>query len=293
MIKLLLKYKKGVSPIVTTLFIMAIIIAAISVSLGMIYPSLEELNESIELDANGSSLLSLDQELKTLMLSGGEAKIFKKIDTIGSGLIIGDDQSIKAINLIQEDLGGDQSNLCSPIYLIQSRLLIRQVSDQNIIGKDTTIYLTGSGFQELYFLNSSTKSILPWSMITEVRFSDQNIYTILTYRNLISIEREIDLPTINVTINIQSVEFTFLNGKTEAAGNPTLGIEYKGLNITSTSQFATLSYLNYQNFWLKTQTTLSPGSTSVIEQPYTHEVPENGFLNVKIQFITHMFDISM
>ena len=54
---------------------MAIILSAIAATLGIIRPSLDELDEQIELEAISASLITFDQSLRALMLGGTEGTV--------------------------------------------------------------------------------------------------------------------------------------------------------------------------------------------------------------------------
>ncbi|MHA2251875.1 MAG: hypothetical protein ACXAD7_16040 [Candidatus Kariarchaeaceae archaeon] len=287
----LLRSKRALSPVVSALFLFGVILGAIAVSLGIIYPQLDELNETVNLETAATSLLTLDQDMKNLILSGGTGSIVTTLDLGDSGLLIGDETSSIVLNLMKDD-----QFLTNPYYMKQSRLIVRHKTDQDVVAQDTTLYLTGSGYQELYFLNSTTKDSIPWTMLTEVRFSDQYIYTIFSYRNIITASKIVaDLTfQVNVTLEIQSVNFNFLNTNQTGSSNPTLDVEYTGMNITSTPWLPSLTSPTYLYFILKSQTNLYLSGSSLNENPLTHEVPESpGELNVQLQFITHNFDISI
>ncbi|MHA2170987.1 MAG: hypothetical protein ACXAB7_13930 [Candidatus Kariarchaeaceae archaeon] len=296
MIRLLFRSKRGLSPVVSALFLFVIIFVAIAVSLGIIYPNLDQLDETISLETAAASFLSIDSDLKEMMLSGGKGKTTKLIDIGLSGLLIGDNSSKSSLNTLLIDDGGIVSTLGSPFSLDQSRIIIQQSTDQNVLNKNTVSYISGSGFQDLYFLNSSKKSVIPWTMIVEKRFQNNFVYTMLTYRNIMTIDRTVVEKAaqleVNLTISIQSVKFNFVNHIELGSTNPTLTINYQGINSTTTPWLTPILYFDGYR-WIKvdTSTALSLNDeVAVNEQPLTHEVTDE--LNIRYEFVTHIFDIS-
>jgi hypothetical protein len=296
MIRLLFRSKRGLSPVVSALFLFVIIFVAIAVSLGIIYPNLDQLDETISLETAAASFLSIDSDLKEMMLSGGKGKTTKLIDIGLSGLLIGDNSSKSSLNTLLIDDGGIVSTLGSPFSLDQSRIIIQQSTDQNVLNKNTVSYISGSGFQDLYFLNSSKKSVIPWTMIVEKRFQNNFVYTMLTYRNIMTIDRTVVEKAaqleVNLTISIQSVKFNFVNHIELGSTNPTLTINYQGINSTTTPWLTPILYFDgYRWIKLDTSTALSLNDeVAVNEQPLTHEVTDE--LNIRYEFVTHIFDIS-
>ena len=225
-----------------------------------------------------------------------EGKTTKLIEIGQTGLLIGDNSSKSILNTLLLDDVGIVGTLGSPLYLDQSRIIIQQSTDQNVLDKNTVSYLTGSGFQDLYFLNSSKKSVIPWTMIVEKRFQNNLVYTMLTYRNIITIDRTVVEKAaqleVNLTISIQSVKFNFVNRIELGSTNPTLTITYHGVNSTITPWLSPVLYFDGYR-WIKfaSSTALSlTDEVAINEQPLTHEVTDE--LNIRYEFVTHIFDIS-
>ncbi|MHA2092622.1 MAG: hypothetical protein ACW98K_17390, partial [Candidatus Kariarchaeaceae archaeon] len=120
--------------------------------------------------------------------------------------------------------------------------------------------------------------------------------TMLTYRNIMTIDRTVVEKAaqleVNLTISIQSVKFNFVNHIELGSTNPTLTINYQGINSTTTPWLTPILYFDGYR-WIKvdTSTALSLNDeVAVNEQPLTHEVTDE--LNIRYEFVTHIFDIS-
>ena len=93
------KSKRGLSPVITTIFLIGIIIAAIGVSLGIIFPSVQELNDQMDLETNSSNLFVLDENFRDMMLNGHTSKLYYTMDLGGTGFLMGDLTSATDIEL--------------------------------------------------------------------------------------------------------------------------------------------------------------------------------------------------
>lgn len=306
----MLRSKKAVSPIIEVLFLMAIIFGAIAFSLTIIYPDLQTMNEQLDLEGNGSNILILDQSLRSLMLSGQAGTVYQSMDIGDGSAIYGDQQSLTQITMFYLDYAGTNTPLSGPTPIgatfneNQTRFIIRQNIYSNFFAHNSYTYLSGSAdTQNMFYLNSTTKSSAPWPILNQSRFNDNYVFSALSYRNIISTERTLDAfsSTINVTIEIQRVQFQFKNNVIfNGDAQQTIRADYQGISvITSPWVNVPNAGQNDRVFYLRTDTTLwnvtsitSPQSNTEI--PFAQDVPTNGALNVRIQFIDHIieFDLS-
>ena len=305
-----LKSRRAVSPIITSIFLMGIIVAAIGVSMGIIIPNMDKLNDQLDLETNSSNLLVLDENFREMMLNGYTNKLFYSMDLGGTGFFMGDITSTSVIQLRLREtepdgtIVDDRPITGSPeapaqYNDTQYRLMIRQKMKSDIISSNSNQYLIGSGDQNIFFLNSTKRASVSWSILNQSRFDDLNVYTALSYRNLISTEKTISNQNldVNVTVTIQRVVFKFVDDLNVSSSYISMQAEYKGVNVT-TYGWNSISFdpVNDKSFYIQTTTDLDFGTNQIInqinsERPYSHEIPSLGQLNFRIQFLDHIIEI--
>jgi hypothetical protein len=102
---------------------------------------------------------------------------------------------------------------------------------------------------------------------------------------------------VNTTISIQRVKFDFVNKLNSSDSFITMQAEYQGINVTTYGwQTIPSSTSVDRRFYLQTTTDLNYGDPSIsglinVEEPYSHEVPGLGKLNIRVQFIDHIIQI--
>ncbi len=305
-----LKSRRAVSPVITTVFLMGIIMAAIGVSLGIIWPNMNSLNDQLDLETNSSNLIVLDENFREMMLNGYTNKLFYTMDLGSSGFFMGDNSSTTTIQLKYRDttpqgqIVEDKSitgSAQSPAQFNEThyRMMIRQNLDSDILSTNTNQYLVGSGSQDIFYLNTTKRASVSWTVLNQSRFSDTNVYTALSYRNLISTEKTISNSNldVNVTIIVQRVIFSFIDQLNVSSSYIYMQAEYKGVDVT-TYGWTTIQNagVNDRSFYIQTTTDLQFGTPSITgqintENPYSHEIPELGKLNVRMQFLDHIIEI--
>ncbi|OLS25428.1 MAG: hypothetical protein HeimC2_18840 [Candidatus Heimdallarchaeota archaeon LC_2] len=307
-----LKSRRALSPVITTIFLMGIIVAAIGVTLGIILPNMDKLNDQLDLETNSSNLIVLDENFREMMLNGYTNKLFYTMDLGASGFLMGDISSTSIIKLMYKDTD-PQGNIVDVGSLnrwapqgiptqfnnTQNRLMIRQNLNSDVISSNTNQYLIGSGDQNIFFLNSTKRASVSWSILNQSRFSDSKVYTSLSYRNLISTEKTISNQNldVNLTVIIQRVIFKFTNNLNSSNSFINMQAEYTGLNVT-TYEWTTIpnAGVNDRSFYIQTITDLQFGTNLINNQintefPYSNEIPGLGTLNVRMQFIDHIIEI--
>ncbi|MDH5403528.1 MAG: hypothetical protein OEY49_13620, partial [Candidatus Heimdallarchaeota archaeon] len=256
MIDRLRRYKRCVSPVVTMLFLFVVLLVGISISLTIIYPQTQELNDQMELSTAGTSLLNLDNAIKEMIINGVDSQTIKGIYTGSFGTFALDQTSqmqfvmyngIIPINLTQYN----------PTY--HNRLQIFQTINQEVVAPNSHSYLVGGSNQDYLFLNSSTRSLAPWTILNQTRPTNSlDVITSLSYRILIDSQSYISDSNLNVTVSLQLVNFIPVNGKTAAnSADPDIIIDYKGIVTNSSNWFSFTD-----DFTLQSALTLSdPSST--------------------------------
>ena len=63
--------------------------AAIGVSLGIIFPNVENLNDQIDLEINSSNLIAIDENFRDMMLNGYTSKLLYSFDLGASSFLFG------------------------------------------------------------------------------------------------------------------------------------------------------------------------------------------------------------
>jgi flagellin-like protein len=174
-----MKSRRGLSPVITTIFLMAIIIAAIGVSLGIILPSVQNLNDQLDLETNASNLMVIDENFRDMMLNGYTTKLFYTMDLGASGFFMGDISSTTSIQLRVQEVDPATSTVTadyrmtelpgSPTFIneTQHRLIIRQELSNDILDTNSHQYLTGSGTQNMFYLNSIQRASVGWTILNQ------------------------------------------------------------------------------------------------------------------------------
>lgn len=283
----LLRSKRALSPVVAAMFLMAIILAAIALTLGIIYPMVNELNDNIELANAGTSIQSLHDDVKTL-ISNGEGGIITRPLEIGSTGYIASDLNSNSKLFFMYTINGVNPQILNIFSEPQNRFIISQSVKEGSVPKNSHSYLEGSGNQGLFFLNDSNKAKLPWGILNQSRGSLDLVNTSLSYRGLITPSKVIDAINgiVKLTISIQIVEFDFPGNLVLAGHNPTIKLEYTNLNVTRTAFSVIPDIIGSDlKFYIKIQTLLEGDTT--IEYPFSHEVPTDGILYVRLEIIKH------
>ena len=308
-----MKSRRGISPVITTIFLMAIIISAIGVTMGIIIPNLEDLDDQLDLETNSSNLLVLDENFRDMMLNGYSSKLFYTLDLGSTSYLLGDISSattiqMKFLRVLQSNPTTTIDNLIpsspqNPTLFNDSysRLIIRQRLTNDIMSKNTNQYLTGSGSQNQFYINSIDRASIGWTNLNQSRFDDSFVYTALSYRNIIAISKTISNSNldVNVTIGIQRVHYEFVGKLNTSFNFASIEAEYKGTNVTSHGWSTVNNLAGYDTtFYIQTTTDLDYGDDSLTgltntEVPYSTEVPGLGELNVRMQFIDHIIQIQM
>lgn len=300
------KSRRGLSPVITSIFLMAMLITGIGISLGIIFPNLEDLNDQLDLETNSSNLIVIDANFREMMLNGFTSKLFYTLDLGSTSFLFGDIASTTTIQMKYETSLPNGDPILPDVLLMQfnesySRLIIRQKLTNDILSKNTNQYLIGSGVQNKFYLNPTDRASIGWTILNQSRFDDSFVYTSLSYRNIISISKTISNQNldVNATIAIQRVKFDFIGDLNSSINFASIEAEYLGVNVTSNA-WMTINNAgaNDRTFYIQTTTDLDYVDSSLTdlsstEIPYKIEVPGLGKLNVRIQFIDHLFEIRM
>ena len=173
-----------------------------------------------------------------------------------------------------------------------SRIVIRQIVTQDFFSLDSHRFLVGSGQQRAFYVNETLRSDISWTIINQTRLTGAFVYSSLAYRNIVSVDRVTDASSLTVTVSIKisNVEFIFPDKANTSSSSPTVRLEYLGLNVTETNEIS----LSNAKLIMKTVTTLvDEGGSGLpfVEFPMTIEAPEDGVLKVRLQFMTHQFEV--
>ncbi|MCE7737642.1 MAG: hypothetical protein GPJ54_22315 [Candidatus Heimdallarchaeota archaeon] len=308
-----MKSRRGLSPVITSIFLMAMIITGIGISLGIIFPNLEDLNDQLDLETNSSNLIIIDANFREMMLNGFTSKLLYTLDLGSTSFLFGDISSTTSIQMRYREVNPQgQTNfdsripdtLESPNWINEtySRLIIRQKLTNDILSENTNQYLIGSGVQNKFYINPTDRASIGWTILNQSRFDDSFVYTVLSYRNIISISKIISNQNldVNATIVIQRVKFDFIGNLETSINFASIEAEYKGTNVTTYNWAPSIPNggANDRTFYIQTTTDLDYGDASLTDLsstdiPYSIEVPGLGTLNVRIQFIDHIIEIRM
>lgn len=278
---------RALSPAVSAVFLMGIILAAIGIALGIIYPQVGELNDDIGRINAGTAMISIDKDIKNLIINGEGGKISKSIEIGISGVLNVDLVSYSTISLNYLQNGLNPTNIGN-YYERHNRFMITQQLAQDSMIANSHQYFIGSDIQSTFFLNNSKQGQNPWSIINQSRGSDDFVDTALSYRGLISTNKVIDQANsrIYLTVSIQMVELEFPAATQRSGHSPNVQLSYYKLNSTLTPYYVIYGNGNDNLFYLRTETLLD-GSAALVEIPLTHEVPSAGSLQIRLEIITH------
>ena len=288
----LTRYKRAISPVVTTLFLFGVILGAIAVTLGIVYPQLQQLNDQMLLESAGSSLNSLDANIQSLILNGEDSSFFTEIKMGTSGLLKYDNQILSSLDMVET--GVITPKISYNINI--PRLMIVQGLDTNFLGKGEHQYFGGAGDQSTLYLNSTTRRLLTWSVINQSRpINSDDVSTSLQYRSIVSNQFDI-IPNqllYNLTVQIQMVNMTLASGSAASSSGARATIEVKFLGssnlVTDWTKFN-------DNAALKITTQFpEAGSTNSIERPLSAEKPVDPTASfyIRFEFVYHNIEINI
>jgi len=284
---LLKRHRRAVSPIVTTLFLFAVILGAISVSLGIIYPSVNRLDDQIQLETSGSALQTLDTNIQNLIINGVDSQINSKVKVGIGGALRYNNQIFSAITL----LDGGVNRMSTTIN--QSRLQISQPVKTDWLAQGKSQYFNGEGFQGLLFLNSTTRRLLSWSIINQSRpLGSENVFSSLSYRNIITTNVDTSQKNLqyNLTITIQMVNMTLApTSRTISSGTE---VNLKMRSLGSTSKYTDWTAFSNDVSMVITNKFPESGSTLATERLLKLEGPTGTVsFSVRFQFKYHLIEL--
>lgn len=288
--KRLIRSKRALSPVVSTIFLFAVIFGAIAVSLGIIYPQVRQLNDNLELENASNSLVLLDKDIKNLIESGTGTIVSQTVDIGKTGALFNDPLS-SIVSLIAF-ANGTYSQLQSN-QITHTRISINNTITEDVIPKNTHSYLSGGTNQNFVYINSSLKSTVPWEILNQSRGLDNNVITSLSYRGIVSISEIININTLqyNETVSIQTVEFHFINKSASSSTRTYFQLNYVSVQITNFNwmQIVNTNPSGLAYGIIKIATTMNGLTSSQI--PFKHEVPIGGTLYMRLQFVKHIINV--
>jgi len=269
-----------------------VILGAIAVTLGIVYPQLQQLNDQMLLESAGSSLNSLDANIQSLILNGEDSSFFTEIKMGTSGLLKYDNQILSSLDMVET--GVITPKISYNINI--PRLMIVQGLDTNFLGKGEHQYFGGAGDQSTLYLNSTTRRLLTWSVINQSRpINSDDVSTSLQYRSIVSNQFDI-IPNqllYNLTVQIQMVNMTLASGSAASSSGARATIEVKFLGssnlVTDWTKFN-------DNAALKITTQFpEAGSTNSIERPLSAEKPVDPTASfyIRFEFVYHNIEINI
>lgn len=251
-----------------------------------------ELNDNIELVNAGTAIQSIHDDIKALIVNGVGGKLTRPIEIGASGYLATDLASFSKL-FFTYTFDGNRLPLTN-FTESHNRFIISQTIKEDSILQNSHSYLEGSGNQGLFFLNDTNKAKFPWVILNQSRGASDLVNTSLSYRGLITPSKVIDAinGVIELTISIQMVELHFPGNLIKSGHAPSINLEYTELNVTQTDfKFGRIPDIPGSDvkFVLKILTELEGHAT--IEYPYSHEVPTDGILYVRLEIIKHHISV--
>jgi flagellin-like protein len=178
--KSLRKYRRGVSPIIGTVFLIAIFVTAIGVSLGFVYPYLLQIEDQSEVTRIATNLEVIDENIRKLLTKSPGSSVSIAVPGFPSGIFADSDSSAKLLFKVND-------NTRDEIDTSFSRLIIQSALQSDIYQDDEIRYLRGSQNQDFYTLNEDRQSTAPWTILELSKPAGLNALNIsLGYRFLVS-----------------------------------------------------------------------------------------------------------
>ncbi len=274
------KSKKSLSPIVSALFLMGIMITAIAATVALIYPYLQRIDEQETLGTISTSFSNLDNTLQQLMEQGGGATSSFPLNMKNAALFA-DNTSTMQLTFTYSSTSFSASGMV-PFTRLTAFIPIQS----NVLPSGQKVYGKGTQDQNFFALNSSTSGKVPWAILNTTRPAGENYAnTTLAYRPIFYTS----FSESTLTIQIVFVKFRFTN-LFSGSSNPSFIITYDGFLANQTQMFdgsqffpagGTLSVI------LTTQ--LNDGGPAFTEVPFKYAA-SSFFLKTDVRI--HQFTIS-
>ncbi len=273
---------RGLSPIVSAIFLIGIMVAAIAASFAIIVPNLQKVEDGNVLGQAQTALTNLDKALQQMISSGKDSQLNYQF-YYKNGLLIGDNSSFYNLTLSYPLL-----SFAKTVSLPYSRVMVQTPVASSIMSVGQTDYFSGSQNQKTFALNVSTAQSTNWAILNSTRspFQSTGINNSLGYRMLFlsSYQNQV------LKLQISFVKFVFEKINKKSSSDPLIKIIYAG-KVANTSKL-----MDGTQFFPKTgslsvilQTKITDGSPIYREIPFTFS--GTGFyLDVEVSY--HLFKIS-
>lgn len=251
------RLRRGVSPVIATVFLIGLFVAAIGAVLTIIYPNLQTIDDQIQINSTSSHLQTLDDGLRALLVqSSGTEKLIKL--RAESSTIIGD--NVSTMTIIPFMNGTDMSSFVTSITF--PRIVITNPLASDLYSPFEHQYLRGTANQDFFSLNETTIRDTPWSILNVSRPSDKPILnSSLSYRMMVKNEFQ---SGNSIVTTLTYVNFNFVGALFKTIATSNIKFQYNG--VIESPIFTRLYNTNAGNIKLSLSTKLA-GNNAFVEVP--------------------------
>lgn len=277
----ILSSKKSVSPIVSAIFLMGVMLVAITATVTLIYPNLVKLEDEQHLSTISTQFSQLDQSLQSLMDQGEGATISKPF-SLDQSVMFADNQSTMELRFTYD------ATAFSKASTVQfTRLVAQMPVRSDVISPGQKEYFKGIQAQNFFALNSTTLGYYPWPIINATRpeLQDSHANISLAYRPKFFANFEGQ----TLVLKIIFVQFKFIGKNFTTSSEPVLEFTYNGIISNQTQMFdGTQFFPAGGTLTVSLTTTIRDGSPPFREIPFKYGASAF-FLKTEVMF--HQFTV--
>ncbi len=273
--------KKSVSPIVSAIFLMGVMLVAITATVTLIYPNIVKLEDEQRLSTTTTQFSQLDQTLQTLMNQGKGASVGQPF-SLDQSALFADNTSVMELRFTYDSTAFSKSATINYTRLVAQIPIKSQILD---VGQKK--YYKGIQAQNFFALNSSTLGYYPWAIINATRPQTQDTHANVSFSYRPKFFANFEGTTL--VLKIIFVSFKFTGERVATSSEPVIQYTYDGLIANETQMFDGSQFFPAGGTLSVTlTTTLSDGSPPFIEVPFKYGV-SSFFLKTEVQF--HQFTV--
>ncbi len=273
--------KKSVSPIVSAIFLMGIMLVAITATVTLIYPNLVKLEDEQRLSTTTTQFSQLDQILQSLM-DQGEGATTSKPFSLDQSALYADNTSTMELRFTYDATAFSKSAIIN-----YSRLVTKIPIRSDVISPGEKEYFKGIQNQNFFALNSSTLGFYPWAIINATRPVAQDTHANISFSYRPKFFANFEGTTL--VLKIIFVIFRFTGERFTSSSEPVISYTYQGLIANQTQMFDGSQFFPAGGTLTVTlTTTLSDGSPPFIEIPFKYGA-SSFYLKTEVSF--HQFTV--
>ncbi len=275
--------KKSVSPIISAIFLMGVMLVAITSTVTLIYPNLVKLGDQENLSSVITQFDQLDSSLQSLM-SQGAGSTFNRPFSIKEMKLVADNASTMQLRFTYDSTAFSKS-----ATLEFTRFVVQMGMKSNVLAAGQKRYAKGVQNQDFFVLNYSLSGFFPWQIINATRPAQASSFAniSLAYRPKLYATFE----GTTLVLRMIFVKFKFIGKSVVTSSEPSISVTYDGLIENTTQMFdGTQFFPSGGTLTLSVITTLSDGSPAFIEIPFRYGA-SSFYLKTLVEF--HQFTVNI